>query len=629
LTRSVVVIFAIAVVLLTADSAESRQRPKAVARTGGPARECGDRTQGLEQLAAFSKERNAERFVWELKRRRTAGLICRAKTESRGTVYRVFAKQTRRANTQAVTSKGRDTEARKGTYLEEGIVHTVAFLVADQSAGRRSSGSMMPVAAAAASSDEEAADIPESAEPAAEAVALKDSVPDDAVSQTEKASAGLDARPAVEAGQGSMEGDVPQTDEQIVLPAGADVPVELSQTGEGSSEGFFKRVARYLHPAITVTEVYTDNAFSTKRDKKSDFSTYVIPNFTLAFPLLSVSMDPSQTQNTTPRSPSGLLVSTLTPEVLRRLQLFASYEPIIPVVSKNSPSGNMIGHKLDGTAAYNMRSGISLSANDSFVRSYDTRSAKTTTGDEVDKYRSNLLNAIASYDTGNRLRLRLDYSNFMLNYDAASTGFRDRRDNAYTAYLYFRVQPRTSLFAQYTFIDIDHIRDPLLDSEEQNMFGGVEWDITAKSKGVLKAGYGIKDFEAMNERPRNFICEAQLYHRFTSKTSAILKAFRKTNETDIETALYMVSNGVTLDYQQRITSKVTGAMNFLYEDDDYKGGVDDGRNDKIYQAGIRFQYAFRRWLRTDFGYTFTERRSNRSEFDFSSNTVSVGLTGSL
>jgi len=52
-------------------------------------------------------------------------------------------------------------------------------------------------------------------------------------------------------------------------------------------------------------------------------------------------------------------------------------------------------------------------------------------------------------------------------------------------------------------------------------------------------------------------------------------------------------------------------------------------NDDIYQAGLEVQYAFRRWFRTRVGYLFTQKNSSDPAFDYRTNTLLFGITGSF
>jgi len=143
----------------------------------------------------------------------------------------------------------------------------------------------------------------------------------------------------------------------------------------------------------------------------------------------------------------------------------------------------------------------------------------------------------------------------------------------------------------------------------------------------------MKDFTRENDG-REFIFELQLDHKFTPKTSLKLVATRKTNETNISTADYILSDGLRARYLQRFTAKISGSVGLSYNNDKYHGELTFGgetreRDDDIYSASLALQYEFREWFKTDLGYLYSRRDSNFSEFDYSNNTFFIRITGSL
>jgi hypothetical protein len=398
-------------------------------------------------------------------------------------------------------------------------------------------------------------------------------------------------------------------------------------------ENIFARAARYFHAAIGVQGVYTDNAFNTNTDKKSDFSMVYSPEFWVSVPRLNER--PEGNGTISPQSPGGLIVGRSGTNLTKRYHAFLHYLADIPQHSKNSPSGNTVVQTVEGGLGYALASGISVDVRDSFVRSYETVDTSALAGPgAVDRYKGNLLYLLASYDTGNRLRLRFDYSNFVLRYEDERNLPRNRTDNSYSGYVYYKLKAKTSLFVEYSLVNVGYEDDPTLDSTEHDFYGGLEWEITAKSKGTVKAGYGIRDFSGSAPRSSDLVFEAKIDHRFTPKTSLSLTAFRHTDETTIPSTLYVLTQGVTANYQQLLTARITGSVILSYTNEKYGGDLTIGettarRNDDTYRASLGFQYEFRRWLKAGLIYSFTTNDSNFTEFNYSSNTINFRLTGSL
>ncbi len=394
----------------------------------------------------------------------------------------------------------------------------------------------------------------------------------------------------------------------------------------------FGRGGSYFHPSLAVTEIYTDNAFATKDNRKTNLSTVLTPEIWLSLP--RVAEKHLVLDETSNRMPGGLVFTSYAPEVIRRYQAYLLYRADIPLPSANSPYGNTISHTGYGRFEYN---GNKVSANvfDLFVKSFETRGLSVSTlPGQVDKFYNNLFEATAHVDTGNRLRVRLDYSNFLVHYNDQGNQFMDRTDNSFSGYLFYKFQPKTAAFLEYRFIDISYVSDSTLDSREHQFLAGIQWDITAKSKGMVKAGYGVKDFSGSSPSVKTFIAEAQVKHQFTPKTSLTVTGFRKTDETNVATFLYTLTNQIGVEYQQLFTSKITGLADLMYTNERYEGAVTAegntaGIEDNIYQATVGLQYEFQKWLKSDIGYVYTRRESSFTDYNFVSNTAFFRITGSL
>jgi polysaccharide biosynthesis protein VpsM len=425
---------------------------------------------------------------------------------------------------------------------------------------------------------------------------------------------------------------LPQAIFSANLPAQEDTvtgEIPIGTQRERPSEEVFGMRGGYIHPFLSVTEFFTDNALNARNNRKSDFATVVSPGIWLTFPHVKEKLLLINTANI---SPGGFSLSRYKPETFRRFQTYLFYNADIELYSKESTL-NGVSHKAEGLFQYNLRGGLSFELVDQFLASHDILGIGLST--QLDKFRANLVNFIIRYEAGDRLILRLDYSNYLVGYTASRNNFRDRDDNAISAYLFYKLQPKTSLFYQYEFIDVGYRDNILSDSTEQHNFLGVQWDMTAKSKGSVKAGYGIKDFSSSDiQDSRDFIMEAQVDHKLTAKTSLMLKASRKTNETNISTTDYMLSDTIEADYLQKITGKISANIVLAYTRDAYHGEVTLGGNmkkltDNYYSGALALQYKFKEWLEMDAGYVLTVRDSAFSELDYTNNKLFLRITGSL
>jgi polysaccharide biosynthesis protein VpsM len=415
----------------------------------------------------------------------------------------------------------------------------------------------------------------------------------------------------------SFQEEVPNTDQ----PVG-------STKGSTSKEVYGIR-GGYVHPFLSVAEYFTDNVFYTRTNKESDFATILTPGIWLSVPHVYEKLLNIDSSNI---SPGGFSLSKSTQETFKRYQLYLLYNADFVRFSKFS-SDNAVSHRAQGLFQYNLKSGLSLELIDQFVLSHDMRGTGINT--ELDKFRNNLANLTLSYDISSRLKIRADYSNFLVDYTARRNDFRDRSDNAVSGYLYYRIRPKTSLFVEYELVDIAYRTSETLNSKEHHWFGGIQWNITAKSTGSVKAGYGVKDFtDPALKSAADFVMEAQIDYQFTPKTNIILNATRRTNETNVAETDFVLSDSVSLQYLQKLTGKITGDVKLSYTHDDYRGkitlsGVTGKLKDNYYMGTIALRYKFKEWLQTDLGYIFQKRDSSFPDFNYITNVIFLRLTGTL
>jgi hypothetical protein len=397
-------------------------------------------------------------------------------------------------------------------------------------------------------------------------------------------------------------------------PIGQSKPKSVSAPPSGIKADIFGRRGGRYHPFIMLEEVYTDNLFATHTSKKSDFITTIAPGIWLAFPanrekLLSI--------DTTTTSPGGLKLSRIKPEATRRYQTYILYSPEFVLYSGHS-SQDHVNHKAEGLVQYNFNSGLSLDLIDIFHDKEEI--AGNGIIDTLYRFQDNLLDFLTTYETrSGKLKLKFEYSNYDLDYKDAMVDYRDRNDNTFGISAFYKFWPKTSLFAEYDYAIIDFDSGTVNDSIENHYYGGVNWDITAKTRGRLKLGYMDKDFDspAISDQ-EDFSVELQTQHNLTAKRGLQINGYRKFHESDLSTASSFLSTGIDISLMQRFTPKWSGTLSFTYEQNRYNG-ID--RDDDLYRLGPALRFKPRKWLIFDLGYFFTKNDSNMIFYDYEANQI--------
>lgn len=384
----------------------------------------------------------------------------------------------------------------------------------------------------------------------------------------------------------------------------------------------FERRIRNVHLFLGLEGHYTDNVYNTREDRKPDYKTVVSPGISFSIPAVKDNWKATNIE-TSNIAPGGSAMTRFITRYPGRLQASLLYRADLERYSRQTAE-NTTRHLVEGAFQYNFRGGLSLDVQDQFMRGRNLPGSGLFF--QLDRFNSNFFSTMASYEMSDRVLLRLDYSNFAVRYLDSRNDFRDRMDNSLSGYFFYKITPRTALFAQYEFLDVTYDEAVLPDSRLHNIYAGVRWDITAKTKGSVKLGYGLRDSasETVSNR-EDLLGEAQLTYYLTPKTSVSLAASRKENETDISTTNSIISDSLRATYTQRFTSKINGSVFLGYQRDRYNGDLSLGGEtkklvDRYYDGGVAIQYEMKDWLKFDVGYRRSQRSSSFRDFDYTNNT---------
>ena len=123
-------------------------------------------------------------------------------------------------------------------------------------------------------------------------------------------------------------------------------------------------------------------------------------------------------------------------------------------------------------------------------------------------------------------------------------------DSTYSGYIFYQATPKTALFVQYEYIDIDYDNNINSDNDQSNYFLGLEMKATAKIRARLKAGYGQKDYDDIDDERDEFLAEAQIDYAITPKTSIYLQGLRRILASDDIDATDILSTRFQIGYRQ-------------------------------------------------------------------------------
>ncbi|MBU2455896.1 MAG: outer membrane beta-barrel protein, partial [Proteobacteria bacterium] len=400
---------------------------------------------------------------------------------------------------------------------------------------------------------------------------------------------------------------------QSPIPSGQSKGRVVTQD-EGINADIFGQKGGRFHPFLLLEEIYTDNLFATHSNTKADFITTISPGIWLAFPanrekLLSI--------DTTTTSPGGLQLSRIKPEATRRYQTYFLYSPDFVFYSDYS-NHDHVNHKAEALFQYNFNSGLSFDLIDIFHDREEI--AGNGVIDTLYRHQDNLLDFITTYDApSGKFKVQLTYSNYDLAYKDSAVDYRDRNDNSVGLSVFYKFWPKTSLFVEYDYSIIKFDTGSANDSVENRYYGGVTWDITAKTRGTLKLGYMDKDFDLDSVKDHDgFSFEVQTQHNLTSKRALQINGYQKFHESDLANASTFLSTGIDVAVMQRFTEKWSGTLSAFFKRNEYKGY---SRDDDLYGFGPAIRFEPRKWLIFDLGYTYYRNDSNVTFYDYEANMI--------
>jgi len=392
----------------------------------------------------------------------------------------------------------------------------------------------------------------------------------------------------------------------------------------------------YVHPFLSVAGEYTDNLFNVNENEKSNFLTTLTPGIWLAAPQLKEVPIAILTNNT---SAGGLQMAIPDYKGFDRFNTYLLGSTDFKYYSEDSEL-NDNGARLEGLFKYNLRSGLSFRVLDSFNRGQDRFDAGSVNSiDKLRQYNSNIALADINWAFSEKFKTKVEYSNFLLDYQESSVDFLNRSDNTGSIYGFYKYSVKTALFLQYQHMDISYDSSSARDNTQDFIYGGIDWKSTDKTTLNFKLGYQDRQFK--DEEIDNILnstsdsdngalaLELALQYQIREKSKLTFMLNRKIDESDSYLALSKEILGGNIRYEQQFTEKLQGLCDFSYENADYNQVLDYDREDDRFIFRPALQYIFREWLMVELAYQFDTRDSSDELYDYHTNSIALSLNLAL
>lgn len=439
-----------------------------------------------------------------------------------------------------------------------------------------------------------------------------------------------------------------------------DVQTLPDQDADGSSDDSGFRIDG-IHPYLSIRGEYTDNLYNVNVDEKTNFLTVISPGIWLSTTSVTevpISIIPRNT------APGGFRIAVQKKESFDRFQSYFLIGWDFEMYDENTDL-DATNYHAEGALQFNLRGGLSLRLYDRFSQDQDKFDVNSYTIDDVDlspagislskpsnvrRYKNNAAGIVLNWDMSEKITARVDYTNFLLDYDGSTNEWLNRTDNSLSGYLYYKYSVKTSFFGEYRYVNAHYndehngmnpedndVQDR--DNQQNFVYGGLDWAATSKTSLMAKAGYQDKSYDADEFGSDNtFSYEVVGNYRVTEKTSLHLSLYKALEESNTFEAYGKDTTRITLTYNQRIYGRLVGTIDIGYTHDDYEQNyseteeidiflqdLPDGREDDRFTFTPALQYTFRDWLMGELSYTYDTRDSSRKLYDYNTNTFMISL----
>jgi hypothetical protein len=400
-----------------------------------------------------------------------------------------------------------------------------------------------------------------------------------------------------------MTPDWPKTGYYPVYPGSFSRPIKEDGLSVGPAR---------IHPTMGVAELYTDNAFRTNINRRSDFATILAPGIQAELPF----------------GGSHSFV--------------ADYQTNIQIFHRN-PSNNVEDQTASGRLSFNLPSGHRLDLQGEHKLGHDPRgSALDTQNVDVNKWTA----------TGFRGQLYVDGANTNLRLDGGLTdwtylnndqGFRNRRSNNIGVTVAGNMSSRTSVLMNLQIRQELYDQTSSLSSTRYSVGTGLRWNITDQTSGEILGGYQFLKFNhaqgGQTSSGLQFPRTADSYGTWffmgnmnwnpTPFLTVTMQGYRSFQQTVVLNNLFFTSTGGNLSAVHTLTDSTALTLNMGLEYDEFESATVAGgqpkRDDFIKSMAFGVRYRTVKWLGAGLQYIFEDRSSNVDRFNYYANTVMLSL----
>ena len=357
-----------------------------------------------------------------------------------------------------------------------------------------------------------------------------------------------------------------------------------------------------LHPLFSVSESYDDNIFDVSNNEISDLITTYSPGIKLSLPV----------------------------RVLRS-ELNVSYLSDIRDYREN-PDQSTINQYFATSFKTELPRGLSITLNNRFEDTEQPPTINYIYGELTQRIRrksNNFSTTINLPQYFTRFDADLHYSNSDNTYEDFNIKYNEQNIGTLLTYkLFTKLYTLTEFNIGRTSYETDVSNSVFYES-----FIGVQFKETAKTTGIFKIGYRVRDYESEDiEQFQGVVLSLEYKTQLTALTniSVLLRRSQEEALFTVDRNFYEL-NSIYLTLGRKLTSKIDTNISNYYQLLDFPSASEGESDIKYLTIGFRLSvdYKIQKWLSTNLSYWYDDVTSSSENLVRKKNVIAFTIGASL
>lgn len=286
-----------------------------------------------------------------------------------------------------------------------------------------------------------------------------------------------------------------------------------------------------------------------------------------------------------------------------------------------------IGQSVGGVIDLKPTDELSVSVKEEFVN--DAARAGTRSAKRVE-YQDNIVTPRIAYDWQD-WTFEGEYVNAIRDFDSSIYRIFSYANNAFTTRALRNLSPGFRGLIEYTFSHYDYAADETRVGHYNQIKAGVSGNLSERTNILARVGYQERSYRAHDTDYDIPVTDVRLDHRLTDRASFDFYMHRTTKESQFTNNRALDEKLMQISGKYLFNQKFRGRSGLSIARRDFDNVATTGtvqilRRDLVGSGFVGFDYAFRSWLITNVDYRYERSNSNNSNFDYTNNVFSVGLT---